>query len=192
LSSAAGTAALPAPPRARVGVIAAAIGGAAVAGAIAFVAVRGATATPAGPAAPPPRAPVIAPAPHPAPPPPAPPAPPTTITLAVRSDPAGADVFRASDGMRIGTTPFDYAMPASDGDLVLIVKKAGFDDGRVAVRADRDRTIDLPLARTPVEHVAPKPPRHPHASGSGAGSGTGAPRPVDGSLDPFDHVGAGP
>jgi serine/threonine-protein kinase len=105
--------------------------------------------------------------------------PPVPITVHVTSQPPGADVYLMPAGVRIGATPLDHAMPPIDGEVVLIVKKAGYLDRQIAVRADHDGDVDVPLAKQPAERP------HPHASG---GSGTTS----TGSLDPFERSGGTP
>ncbi len=69
--------------------------------------------------------------------------PPTTITLRVETEPAGADVYRVTDSVRIGQTPLDMPMALGVGELVVLVKKPGF----------RDERVVLPLAASATRHV---------------------------------------
>jgi hypothetical protein len=104
------------------------------------------------------------------------------ITLHLTSDPVGAEVYRMPQGVRVGKTPFDDTMDAGEGEIVLILKKQGYEDKEIALPADRDSDRTMALTR-----VVVKGPTHDGAS-KGAGSadlGT----PVGGSLDPFEKVG---
>jgi eukaryotic-like serine/threonine-protein kinase len=190
-ATASATAVTPAPRRRRAWLVAAATIAIGAGGAFAVTsAVTGGRSQGVG-ATTPPAVPAPAPAPKPAPAPVAahpvitplstPPPPPAKITIALRSDPGGADVYRMPQGVRIGTTPLDYAMDPIDGEIVLIVKKRGYDDQQLAVRADRDHAQAVTLVR--------------HAFGGPTRPGGGhpsAPTPPAGTLDPFDKLGAKP
>jgi hypothetical protein len=88
------------------------------------------------------------PIPEPKPPVEAPPAAPAAleskVQLKIDSEPAGAEVFRLADGVRVGTTPCAAEMDRASGATSFVVKLAGYRDGRV----------DLPLARDGAAHVA--------------------------------------
>lgn len=94
---------------------------------------------------------------------------PTEVVLRVDSHPAGADVFRLADGVRVGTTPVSIAMTAGSGELVLVFKKAGFRDARVSLPIDAslERTVELvkpaltpsvPTAAPTEKHTTPRKP----------------------------------
>jgi serine/threonine protein kinase len=132
--------------------------------------------------------------PPPAPPEPAPPAAPASaiakpaaspaparITLKLTSDPAGADVYRAPKGARIGRTPFDYTIDASDRPVALTFKKAGYSDKQTSVLADRDAEHKVTLARVGVK-AAPAPQA---TAGPGSASANAA---APGSLNPFEKL----
>jgi hypothetical protein len=63
---------------------------------------------------------------------------PTAIALSIASKPSGAEVFRAADGVLLGTTPFEIEMPRGDGEAVFLLKKSRYRDERVALRLDGD------------------------------------------------------
>jgi serine/threonine-protein kinase len=65
------------------------------------------------------------------------PALPARVVLRVESEPAGAEVYRASDGVLLGPTPYRQEQPASVGRAVFLLKLAGHRDARVELPADR-------------------------------------------------------
>jgi serine/threonine-protein kinase len=102
--------------------------------------------------------------PEPSPPPPEPPAspaPPAGVTLRLTSEPSGADVFRAADGIRLGQTPFERTIPRTEGEAVLLVRSRGYADETVAMRADRDDQRHLTLKKATRGTGATKPPAPP-------------------------------
>jgi serine/threonine-protein kinase len=166
-----------------------------IAGGVAVVAVVGVIAwqrgsAPTSPSAPP--VPVVAARPAAAP-------PSTEVTLGLTSSPSGADVYRASDGIRLGATPFSKTFPRTDGEARFIVKHAGFEDETVTLSAANDGAREVVLhALAP----APKATERSHRSSSRAGAAAApraeepaAPahgeRPAskskveDGALDPY-------
>ena len=110
-------------------------------------------------------------------PPPAPPKPtaPATVELRVTSTPAGAEVFRAADGVLLGETPFATTAPASTGMAVFRLKLAGYDDARAELPADRGGATAVTLVRT-----RGKPSRAAHNDRP-----TPRKRVGDGAVDPF-------
>jgi hypothetical protein len=109
-------------------------------------------------------APVVTPEPAPEPE-PAPLAPPP-VTLEIASRPSGAEVFRALDGIKVGTTPLSLELPPSAGRAVFVLRLAGYRDQRVELAADGDSSADVVLHK-----VRSRPPRRPATR--------------DGALDPF-------
>jgi serine/threonine-protein kinase len=136
------------------------------------------------PAISPPAPPPASPPPAPLPPSPPPAPKPTQATLSLASEPAGAEVYRMPQGVRIGTTPLSYPVESMSGEIVLLLKKPGYRDQTIAMRADRDSEQKVALARKPLP-TGDKP------------AGTAAPSPNDfythtpgrttgsGSIDPF-------
>jgi len=158
------------------------VGGAIMAAgaAIGVVAVQGGGDTqPAAVAAPPPleHAAVTPPAP--------PPAPPTpgsaaddTIELSVDSIPSGADVYRRSDGIKLGKTPYVHRFARVDGgEIELLVRHAGFQDKPVALSTASDSTQVVKL----VAVRAPKPAGHGKPA---AGSNNSGPTFLDPYAEP--------
>ena len=107
---------------------------------------------------------------------------PAQVTIKLASEPRGADVYRMPQGVRIGTTPLTHSMDASEGEVVLIVKRHGYVDRQLAVPADRDTDQTVTLAR-----VAAAKPREPEPPRPGAGSASPG-GPQSGTLDPFDKL----
>jgi len=97
------------------------------------------------------------------------PAPAAQVQLTVTSLPPGAEVYRASDGVRIGRTPFHRGFERSDGELELIVKLGGYRDARVVMSTARDSTETVKLAQLRTTKRVPKPPEGPsHPPGGSA------------------------
>ena len=176
-------------------------------------AVQGGGSRDAAPAVapPPPNAPAPvakppAPAPNPAPAPPAPTAPaahaeppvaqppvapapqPAKATLAISSDPDGAEVYRMPQGVLIGTTPLSVPVDAVAGQLVFMVKKAGYRDETIAMAADRDGDQLVKLRKTAAATAPSKPTKPTKPTDGAAGTDdflTRTPAAPSGSLDPF-------
>jgi serine/threonine-protein kinase len=72
---------------------------------------------------------------------------PARVRAAVDSVPPGAAVYRVSDGVRLGTTPFAREFDRSDGEIALVLKLAGFQDAPVALPASRDASETVTLER---------------------------------------------
>jgi len=96
----------------------------------------------------------VRPGPEPTPPPPAP-RPSPTVELHVESEPPGADVFRASDGVRIGRTPLLRTIPRGEGEAMFLVRLAGHRDEEVVLPANRDGRTLVKLTRTPARPRLP-------------------------------------
>ncbi len=128
-----------------------------------YVALRkNSTSAPTSPVATAPSTPIAAPPPAPAkiePPPAAPAAPaaPAKIALRIDSTPPGAEVFRAADGLRLGTTPLDYRLDAAAGTLPLIVKLDGYSDERIELDVNRDGAAAVTLRRKATASSKAKP-----------------------------------
>jgi hypothetical protein len=123
-------------------------------------------------AAPPPAAPEPAPAPAPV----AAPAPtpvelPATVQLAITSVPPGADVYRAVDGIKVGTTPLTHTLPRTPGSAVFIVQLDGHREQRVEIPVDHDGSVELTLVKLPARASKPPPARRS--------------RSADSPMDPF-------
>ena len=81
---------------------------------------------------------------------PAQPVKPAEISIAIDSVPAGADVYRRGEDKPVGKTPYRGTLPASDDELVFVVKKDGHADHEVKLAANEDGSAELTLAATPV------------------------------------------
>ena len=103
------------------------------------------------------------------------PAAPAMVELRVTSTPDGAEVFRAADGVLLGVTPLSLKAPPTSGTAVFRLKRAGYDDGRAELPADRDGSAAVALVRTHVKATHPAHGDHP------------APRKRvgDGAVNPF-------
>ena len=106
------------------------------------------------------------------------------VTLVVESDPVGAEVYRAADGMLIGKTPFKHKVTKADGMLVYLVKMTGYNDERVELRADEDSTKLVALTAVkkggptgPVASTGPKPSKTPKPSPTGGPVASPTPSP---------------
>ncbi len=69
------------------------------------------------------------------------------VTISVDSVPGGAEVYRVSDGVRIGRTPFSEEYQRSDGTLVVRLKADGYQDHPLEIRLDQSRQIEASLER---------------------------------------------
>jgi len=65
--------------------------------------------------------------------------------LHIDSRPSGAEVFRASDGIRIGETPLDLDIDKTRGQAVFTVRLSGYKDERVSLDADQDSSDNVTL-----------------------------------------------
>ncbi len=70
------------------------------------------------------------------------------ITVVLRSEPDNAEVFRVSDGLRVGTTPYQYTLDPVNGELVYLVKLEGYDSQTVIVPANASSEQMIELERT--------------------------------------------
>jgi tRNA A-37 threonylcarbamoyl transferase component Bud32 len=116
-----------------------------------------------------------------------------TVHLRVKSEPAGAEVYRAADGLLLGQTPYVHTASPSRGRAVFLVKLPGYKARRVLLAADRDGSVLVrltprararrtsrarPVPRRVPRRVSPKPRRTPMRPPTM--------RPIrDGVADPF-------
>jgi serine/threonine-protein kinase len=138
-----------APPKNKLPLVPIAIGGVVIAGVLAVALTR----HPDPPKVidkPPPPAPVVAPVVEKA---------PQKIKLKIESEPAGAEVFRAADGMLVGMTPLTDERLPSTGKAVFLLKKSGFADGRAELDADRDGSAQIKLDKLHAKAPAPEKPK---------------------------------
>jgi serine/threonine protein kinase len=117
---------------------------------------------------------------------------PRTVTLTLSSDPTGAHVFRASDGVALGVTPLSTSVERGDGETRFILKHKGFYEEAVTFGAASDGARHVTLrgigrtapasrgqgapaspAKSAAPSVTPAPPRH-------------AGKPIEnGAIDPY-------
>ncbi len=72
------------------------------------------------------------------------------VTITLTSDPAGAEVFRALDGVKLGTTPMTLSLDrAAGGSVTLVLKRTSFERQSVVVPVDKDATMNVKLVRRP-------------------------------------------
>ena len=65
--------------------------------------------------------------------------------LHIDSTPPNAEVYRTSDGIRVGTTPLDLDIGRTRGQAVFTVRLAGYKDERVSLDADHDGSDNVTL-----------------------------------------------
>jgi serine/threonine-protein kinase len=100
------------------------------------------------------------------------PAQPERIRFRIVSEPPGADVYRVSDGVAVGTTPYESSVEKSNGTLRLVVKRSQYLDEKIELSAARDDELHLKLRPAKMEAKAPS--THARASKAPAAS---APKP---------------
>jgi serine/threonine-protein kinase len=82
------------------------------------------------------------------------PAPPKRITVHVKSDPAGAEVWLLDD--RKGVTPLDFELPRGGDKIELTLRHEGYEQGNAAFFPVEDQYFNVPLTK---RVDPPKPPR---------------------------------
>jgi hypothetical protein len=115
-------------------------------------------------------------------PPPTPDALPPEVLLTIDSEPQGADIYRAADGVRIGATPHTVRALRGRGNAVFILRKRGFRPGELVLPVTADRGERLVLEK---EGRPPKPkPDRPSPSPSPPNPSPRKPIP-DAVVDPY-------
>jgi hypothetical protein len=107
---------------------------------------------------------------------------PVKVTLTISSDPAGAEVYRMPQSVRVGTTPLVYPIDLVGGEVVLLLKRPGFRDQTIAMPADHDADKVVKLVRKPASTPTRPADGTPSAPGDFL---THTPAAPTGSLDPF-------
>ena len=122
---------------------------------------------------------------------------PGKVKLTVTSQPAGADVYSYATGVRLGKTPLTQELAPTAGELVFLLKLAGYEDQQVTLAADQSGEQAVTLVAKPEPTVAAatgKPDRRgnkkPSPSASPSKSPAASPSPTakpdtDGTRDPF-------
>jgi hypothetical protein len=109
-------------------------------------------------------------------------APAAEVTVSITSDPPGADVYRAFDGIRVGQTPLEQKLPRMEADAVLVLRKRGFRDARVEIRLNEDATREIKLEKSSSSSggtiALPTPPKQPAASADPPTLVVTAPKPA--------------
>jgi eukaryotic-like serine/threonine-protein kinase len=72
------------------------------------------------------------------------PAAPSTVEVALKSRPDGADVLRGAE--KLGTTPARLSLARGPAELTLTLRKPGHEDKTVKLTPDRDRDLEVELA----------------------------------------------
>ena len=71
------------------------------------------------------------------------------IRLDIVTTPDGATVYRAVDGVRLGTTPFSRELERTDGQAEFLLRKAGYQDQRITLPTDHDAMTGIKLTPEP-------------------------------------------
>jgi hypothetical protein len=107
-------------------------------------------------------------------PPPAEPVRPAMVHITIESNPSGAEIFRASDGMRIGVTPVIQELPRGDVEAGYVLRLRGYRDAQVNASLAHDLNKVIAL-----ERAAPLPAPKPKTKTKNA-------KPIkNGVMDPF-------
>jgi serine/threonine-protein kinase len=114
-----------------------------------------------------------------APPPKADPPPPKVedphVRLSIDSQPSGAEVYRAADGVRIGKTPLTEEVIRGSGEALYLLKLHGYRDTRISLGIDHDVNKIIALEKAAASSKPAPPPKKPT-------------KPVkNGVLDPFEN-----
>jgi serine/threonine-protein kinase len=128
---------------------------------------------------------------------------PATVTLHIESVPPGATVYRESDGVHIGDTPFDYRVFRGEGQAVFIIKRSRYRPQRFAMPVAEANAARIVLARRsgddPPETEAleaPSAPASPPAHESANEPAKEPPPPrspgKDEAIDPFGNESPAP
>lgn len=109
------------------------------------------------------------------------------MKLTISSKPAGAEVYLAATGVKLGHTPLVHEMPNARGTAVFIVKLGGFVDARAELAADRDGAVNLELAKVPEPKPVARAPRveKPPAAAPVEKKPEKRKSIKDGQIDPF-------
>lgn len=96
---------------------------------------------------------------------------PTEVLLTIESEPPGAFVYRALDGVRLGRTPYEVTMQPVEGEVVFVLKLKGYKEAQVELPANKTHLERVVLEST--RNVKPKNKRPTPK------------RPEGQALDPF-------
>lgn len=70
-----------------------------------------------------------------------------TVVLTIESEPPGARIYRQSDGVRLGETPFDVSVRRGKGIAAFYLKKSGYHRASIEVATTENARIMTPLDR---------------------------------------------
>jgi serine/threonine-protein kinase len=71
------------------------------------------------------------------------------------TEPPGADVYRVSDGVAVGTTPYESTVEKSDGTLRFVLKRSQYLDEKIELSAAQDDELHVKLQPAKAETKAP-------------------------------------
>jgi serine/threonine-protein kinase len=94
---------------------------------------------------------------------PAPPAP-RHVSVRIVSQPAGAEVYRVLDGVRIGRTPWQGEFAVSDGEAVFRLRARGYHDAELSVPLEVDAERSVALEKIVHKATPPTPAPSPAPS----------------------------
>ncbi|MGE0872542.1 MAG: hypothetical protein AB7P03_28570, partial [Kofleriaceae bacterium] len=100
-----------------------------------------------------------------------------TVAITIESTPSGAEIYRESDVVKIGVTPYTTSVPRSSTDLRFTLKRAGYTPKVVVVMPDRDRTQQVELAAIKRAPATRTPPRRADATRTPPKRDQSTPRP---------------
>jgi hypothetical protein len=89
------------------------------------------------------------------------------VELAIESTPASARVYRVSDGVEVGRTPFTTKVRKGTGSMTFLLRKTGFKSAKVV----------MPVAESGAKQV--RLDERSESKGKGKGKGKGAKDPVE-------------
>ncbi|MBL4634196.1 MAG: PEGA domain-containing protein [Kofleriaceae bacterium] len=70
-----------------------------------------------------------------------------TVVLVIDSDPSGAKVYRESDGVRLGQTPYKYTVKRGTGHAGFLLKKSGYHRAEFEMPITHDGSTTVELIR---------------------------------------------
>jgi eukaryotic-like serine/threonine-protein kinase len=120
---------------------------------------------------------------------------PAQVHLSIDSEPSGADVYRAADGVRVGKTPLTEELPRAGGQAEYLLKLHGYHEERVVLSTERDLNKIVALEKLapakPAAAASSKPTASKPAAATKPAAAVKKPpaaKPVkNGVLDPFEN-----
>ncbi|MBL4634713.1 MAG: serine/threonine protein kinase, partial [Kofleriaceae bacterium] len=80
-----------------------------------------------------------------------------TVVLVIDSDPSGAKVYRESDGVRLGQTPYKYTIKRGAGYAGFLLKKSGYHRAEIEMPINQDGSTTVELIRRGKSQSEPTP-----------------------------------